>query len=117
MSVITYLKGFDETDILPFGGLLKPVRTDPGTNVILTFIPEFPIYPPETAWMREPKTDIPGLVINNLPGGNRIVFMPADIDRQFARYNLPDHGKLLANIIRWASKDNIPLASGRYRDD
>jgi hypothetical protein len=35
--------------------------------------------------------------------------MPADIDRQFARYNLPDHGKLLENLFRWASKDNIPL--------
>ncbi len=103
------LKGFDETDILSFGGLLKPVRTDSEANVLLTFIPEFPIYPPETAWMREPKTDIAGLIIKNLPGGNRIAFMPADIDRQFARYNLPDHGKLLANIIRWASKDNIPL--------
>jgi hypothetical protein len=35
--------------------------------------------------------------------------MPADIDRQFARNNLPDHGNLLANLIRWAAKDNIPL--------
>ena len=35
--------------------------------------------------------------------------MPADIDRQYARYNLPDHGKLLENVIRWASKDSIPL--------
>ncbi len=104
------LKGFEETDILPYGGVLKPVRTDSGTNVIMTFIPEFPIYPPETAWMREPKTDIPGLILNNLPNGSRIAFMPADIDRQFARYNLPDHGNLLSNLIRWASKDNIPLA-------
>ena len=36
--------------------------------------------------------------------------MPADLDRQFGRYNLPDHGNLLANLIRWAAKDNIPLA-------
>jgi hypothetical protein len=59
--------------------------------------------------MREPKTDIPGLILNTSPSGARIVFMPADIDRQFARYNLPDHGNLLENIIRWASKDTIPL--------
>jgi hypothetical protein len=104
------LKGFDETDILPFGGILKSVKTDSGVKVIMTFIPEFPIYPPETAWMREPKTDIPGLILNTLSNGSRIAFMPADIDRQFARYNLPDHGNILANLIRWASKDNIPLA-------
>jgi len=75
----------------------------------MTFIPEFPIYPPETAWMREPITDIPGLILNKMHGGGRVAFMPADLDRQFARYNLPDHGNLLANLIRWASNDDIPL--------
>ena len=104
------LKGFDETDILAFGGILKPVTTVAGAQTIVTFIPEFPIYPPETAWMRESKTDIPGLILNTLSNGSRVAFMPADIDRQFARYNLPDHGDLLANTIRWASKDNIPLS-------
>lgn len=103
------LSGFEETDILPFGGMLEPLQTDSGTEVLMTFIPPFPIYPPETAWMREPKTDIPGLILKTAPEGNRIAFMPADIDRQFGRYNLPDHGNLLANIIRWASKDKIPL--------
>jgi hypothetical protein len=77
--------------------------------VLMTFIPQFPIYPPETAWMREPKTDIPGLILNSISGGGRIAFMPADLDRQFGRYNLPDHGNLLANLIRWAVKDDIPL--------
>jgi hypothetical protein len=104
------LKGFDETDIISFGGLLGTIHTDTETEVLMTFIPEFPIYPPETAWMREPKTDIPGLILNSIPGCGNIAFMPADIDRQFGRYNLPDHGNLLANLIRWAAKDNIPLS-------
>jgi hypothetical protein len=103
------LKGFEETDIMSFGGSLSQLKTDPKAEVLMTFIPEFPIYPPETAWMREPKTDIPGLVVNTLPGGGRCAFLPADIDRQYGRYNLPDHGNLLENIIRWAAKDNIPL--------
>lgn len=104
------LKGFDETDIISFGGMVDPLRTDSGVSVLMTFIPQFPVYPPETAWMRIPKTDIPGLIINNHPDGGRIAFLPADIDRQFGRYNLPDHGNLLANMIRWAANDNIPLA-------
>jgi hypothetical protein len=103
------LKGFDETDILSFGGLLESVRTDSGAEVLMTFIPQFPIYPPETAWMREPKTDVPGLILNKIPGGGRIAFMPADLDRQFGRFNLPDHGNILANLIRWVAKDDIPL--------
>ena len=104
------LKGFEETDILPFGGYLESLRTDSRAETLMTFIPAFPIYPPETAWMREPETRIPGLVLNTLPEGNRIAFLPADIDRQYARYNLPDHGNLLENLIRWAAKDKIPLS-------
>jgi len=104
------LRGFEETDVLPFGGVLEPLRVDAGTQVLATFVPAFPIYPPETAWMREPKTDIPGLILNSTAGGGRVVFLPADLDRRFARDNLPDHGDLLANLIRWAAKDDIPLS-------
>ena len=103
------LKGFELTDILPFGGSLNPLDVDDDSSVIMTFIPDFPIYPPETAWMRVPETKIPGLITREFSNGSRIVFMPADLDRQFARYNLPDHGDLIRNIILWASKDNIPL--------
>jgi len=104
------LRGFEETGILPFGGLLQPLSLEPNAEILMTFIPQFPVYPPETAWMRTPKTDIPGLIINTTTNGSRILFLPADIDRQFARYNLPDHGNLLANLVRWAAKDKLPIA-------
>ncbi|HTF21793.1 MAG TPA: beta-galactosidase [Chryseolinea sp.] len=103
------LKGFEETDIIAYGGLLRRLKTDTGTEVLMTYIPQFPVYPPETAWMREPKTDIPGLILSGNVQGSRVAFMPADIDRQFERFNLPDHGNLLANIVRWTAKGNIPL--------
>ncbi len=35
--------------------------------------------------------------------------MPADIDRRYERQHLPDHGDLLANIVRWAAADAIPI--------
>ena len=98
------LKGFDETDIIPFGGVLEMMRVDSGATVPLTFVPAFPVYPPETAWMRQPKTDIPALVLHTL-GNARVAYLPADIDRRYARANLPDHGNLLANIVRWAVGD------------
>lgn len=104
------LHGFGEADILPFGGVLESLRVDPTAQVLTTFVPAFPIYPPETAWMREPKTDVPGLLLNTTSAGARIAFLPADLDRRFSRDNLPDHGDLLANLIRWTAKDNIPLA-------
>lgn len=103
------LRGFEETDILPYGGVVGALKIDPGVAVPLTYVPAFPIYPPETAWMRQPKTDIPGLVLKG-----RVAFLPADIDMRFGRDNLPDHGDLLANLVRWAAGDRIPLAvSGR----
>jgi hypothetical protein len=103
------LRGFEETDILPFGGMLEPLRVDADAQVLMTYVPSFPIYPPETAWMREPKTDIPGLIVRAPAGAGRVAFLPADCDRRFARDNLPDHGNLLANLVRWAAKDAIPL--------
>jgi hypothetical protein len=103
------LKGFDETDMLPFGGRLEPLRVDSGAAVLATFIPAFPVSPPESVWMREPRTDIPGLIVNEPHGGGHVVFLPADLDRRFSRDNLPDHGNLLANLVRWAMSDNFPL--------
>jgi hypothetical protein len=103
------LKGFDETDILPFGGWLGGVQAADGAEVLATFIPSFPIYPPETSWMREPRTKTPGLVVHTARHGSRIAYLQADLDRRFARDNLPDHGDLLANLVRWASGDTLPL--------
>ena len=59
--------------------------------------------------MREPKTDIPALVLSGR-GRSRIAFLPADVDRRYAREHLTDHGDLLANIVRWAAGASIPLA-------
>ena len=104
------LKGFDETDLLPFGGMLEALQVDAEAQVPLTFVPPFPVYPPETSWMREPKTSIPGLILRTTAGHSRIAFLPADLDRRFGRDNLPDHGNLLANLTRWAAQDHLPLA-------
>jgi hypothetical protein len=102
------LAGFEETDILPFGGTLEPLTLAGGATAPLTFVPAFPAFPPESAWMRTPRTDIPGLVLNE-SGGRRIAYLPADIDRRFAIDNLPDHGDLLANLVRWTAGGNLPI--------
>jgi hypothetical protein len=103
------LQGFAETDILPYGGNLLQLRVDSGATVPLTYIPPFPTHPPETSWMRQEKTDIPGLILRQAQGGGRVVYLPADIDRRFAQDNLPDHGNLLANIMRWLVADRMPI--------
>ncbi len=98
------LEGFEKTDILPFGGMLGGLRVETGTSVPMTLIPPFPIYPPETAWMRQPSTTIPAAVIKG-----RVAYLPADIDRRYARENLPDYARLMANLVRWAANDPLPV--------
>jgi hypothetical protein len=102
------LRGFDETDILPFGGTLTALRVDGTAIVPLTLVPAFPTYPPETSWMRQPKSDIPGLILSQ-HGASRVAYMPADLDRRYAREHLPDHAALLANVVRWASGQGGPV--------
>src|SRR6185437_10500243 len=39
------LQGFDGTDILPFGGWLGDVLPAQGAQVLLSYVPPFPVYP------------------------------------------------------------------------
>ena len=103
------LRGFEQTDILPYGGSLAALRVDPQADVPLSYIPVFPTYPPETSWMRVPKTDVPGLVLS-VHGNSRVAYLPADLDRRYSKEHLPDHSDLLANIVRWLGGDCFPLA-------
>ena len=104
------LRGFDLTDILPFGGKLETVTADPAAQVLATFVPPFPIYPPEFAWMRTPRTNAPGLIVRQPPSGGRVAYLAADLDRCHGRSFLPDHADLLANLVGWTAADRIPLS-------
>ena len=88
---------------------MESLRVDSNATVLATFIPAFPSFPPETAWMRQPHTDIPGLIVNETSNHGRVAFLPADLDRRYGRDNLPDHGSLLANLVRWTARENLPL--------
>jgi hypothetical protein len=114
------LAGWEETELLAFGGTLhvvEPLPTgdrSPASEVVATLVPPFPIYPPEFSWMREPKSDVPAIVVREHgPGtpekGGRLVYLAADVDRCYGQRGLPDHGMLLANAVRWAARDRLPL--------
>ena len=93
--------GFGDTDLLPFGGQLEVVEAP---LAAVTYVPPFPIYPPELSWMAEPRTDVPVVVL-----GERTAYLAADLDRLYAQYHHPDHGRLLANLVRRAADGDIPL--------
>ncbi|MEZ4727491.1 MAG: beta-galactosidase trimerization domain-containing protein [Caldilineaceae bacterium] len=103
------LRGFGETDILPFGGRLEMVEPAWDTEIPLTWIPPFPIYPPEFAWMRSEDSGYPALTLRETKSGGRLAYLAADLDRCYGHYHLPDHGDLLANLVRWSINEEIPL--------
>jgi hypothetical protein len=103
------LNGFEETDLLPLGGTLQQVDADQTAEVIATYVPAFPIYPPEFSWMREPTTEIPAIVARETASGGRVVYFAGDVDRRYGRQGVPDHGDLLANAVRWAARDSFPF--------
>lgn len=103
------LAGLDDTDAIPFGGRIEVVVPHDKVETPITFIPPFPIYPPETAWMRHPESNVPGLVVHETASGARIAYLAADLDRTFARNRQPDHARLLANVTRWSARDAMPI--------
>ncbi len=103
------LAKFAETDILPFGGRIELVRVDETVSTPLTYLPEFPSHPPELSWIREPDDPHPCMVLNESTGGGRVAYLPVSIDFCYARYNLPDQGELIAQVVRWAANDVIPV--------
>ncbi|ABS03713.1 alpha-amylase family protein [Kineococcus radiotolerans] len=103
------LGGLGDTDTISFGGYLPVVTAAPGVQVLMTYVPEFPIFPPETSWMRTPRTDIPALLVHERPGGARVVYLPADLDRCAHREEQPDHARVLAGCLQWALEGRNPL--------
>jgi hypothetical protein len=67
----------------------------------VTLIPSYPDLPMEHVYPRISDTDIRELYLNDT-GHGRVSYFPGDIDRSFWQILCADHGKLLANTIKWA---------------
>ncbi len=104
------LSGFENTDILPFGGGIRMTNSTGPLKPLASYIPPFPIYPPEFSWIPEEEPDTHPLYAGTLPGGGRAVYFSGDIDRCYGRALLPDHGMLLTNAVRWAANGTLPLS-------
>jgi hypothetical protein len=96
------LAGLDQTDSLTFGGFLPAMTVAKDVEVLATFIPPFPIFPPETSWMQTPSTDLPAITVRETSSGARLVWFVADLDRCFVRDDSFEHGLLIGNAVRWA---------------
>jgi hypothetical protein len=102
------LDGFDDTDILEFGGHLGPMSVDADRVVLMTYLPPFPNAPIDETYMRVERTDTPGLIVGAF-GKGRVAFMPADFDRRLGLDPIADHHLLVGNLLRWAVGQNPPV--------
>lgn len=103
------LSGFDATDLLMLGGTIDGVAATTNATVLATFVPATPMLPPENAWMRVERTDVPALIVNEVAGQGRVAFLPCDLGRLYYRYNFPDHAALIANLVKWVIRENLPV--------
>ncbi len=84
----------------------RPVQN--GYRSPLTLIPSYPDLPMEKVYPRTLHTDIPELYTREY-GQGRVVYFPWDIDRTFWEVLCVDHGKLLANAVDYAGKQERPV--------
>jgi hypothetical protein len=74
----------------------------------LTLIPSYPDLPMEMVYPRVERTDAPQVFLREI-GRGRVVYFPWDIDRVFWEVLSVDHGRLLANAVRWAANEEGPV--------
>ena len=87
---------------------VKVETTAPLPSAPLTLIESYPDLPMEMVWPRVPDSDDPQVYARQ-HGEGRVVYFPWDIDRTFWEVLCVDHGRLLANAVRWATNEEPPV--------
>jgi hypothetical protein len=78
----------------------------------LTRVPSYPDLPMEDVYPRQPRTAIPELYLRTV-GAGRVAYFPGNIDHTFWEILDPDHGRIIANVARWAlNEPNLVTVSG-----
>jgi hypothetical protein len=76
----------------------------------ITLIPSYPDLPMEYVYERVPRGSVPQVFLREGPRGSRTVYFPMDLDRTFWDVMLEDHGRLIANAVRWAANEEPPVS-------
>ena len=72
------------------------------------FVEPYPDLPMEEVYPRDTDKRVPEVYLRETWGA-RVAYFPFDIDRTFWEVLDPDHGRLLANAVRWAARNDIPV--------
>ncbi len=103
------LRGMEDAGRL-IGGAhrLEVEPTHEFTERPLTHVPPYPDLPMEDVYPRVERTDVPAVFVREGDGA-RVAYFNWDADRLFWEVLNPDHGRLLANAVRWAARGELPV--------
>jgi hypothetical protein len=87
-----------------------------GTRALATYIPPYPIYPPEFAWTDTKRTDRPVITEHRSPSGGTAIYVAWPLDASYGRGALPDHGNLLQNAVKYLLGMDTGGAGGQSAD-
>ena len=102
------LKGMEDAPRIVNGVWQLQVEPTEAVAAPLTLIPSYPDLPMEKVYPRVAQTDTAEVFLRQR-GQGRVVYFPWDIDRTFWEVLCVDHGKLLANAVRWATNEPPPV--------
>ncbi len=103
------LDGFQNVPRIINGVWRVPVVSTQGSPLAhLTLIPSYPDLPMEMVYPRGERTDLPQVFMHDV-GRGRVAYFPWDIDRVFWEVLSPDHGRLMANAVDWATNEERPV--------
>jgi Hypothetical glycosyl hydrolase 6 len=102
------LEGFEDTPRIINGAFRIGVRPTEVFPSPLTLIPSYPDLPMEDVYPRVSHTEVRELYLRTV-GGSRVAYIPWDIDRTFWDVMCVDHGRLLRNLVRWATNEAPPV--------
>lgn len=101
--------GLDDTPRIAGGSRLVHVTPHAGSaKPPLRLIRGYPELPAETAYPREPTSDVPMVYVRSF-GKGRVVYFPFDLDQVFWEDAVRDHLYLLRNAVAWATGAVQPM--------
>ncbi len=112
------LQGLEDAGRIVYGIYRQPVRPNVRFHERpLTLVPPYPDLPMEELYPRQSRTDIGEAYLRQV-GQGRVVYFPWDIDRCFWEVLDVDHGRILANAVRWVTNEEpVVTVSGAGQVD
>jgi hypothetical protein len=99
-------KGLGDTEYILDAGFVCLTEPHPNTEVPLTVVQPFEIFPEGRAYNFSKRTQIPAAVVNYIGSGS-VVYFPGEMDRLFWHLKFPDHRLLLVNAVTLKVQDKL----------